>query len=632
MAQDIRRSGQAGVSLSPAPWLVTLGNQRAGLRLYQWLWLLLCVLGALAVVAPRVLSQPTVYQSTATVQFEAARYTGLYAPDGSLSHDYSIVLRDAEDALRQRLQAARNLRFGAPDYRISYAPLEPGVVQVIGTGASAAEAQQLATAAADELVRQIRAAGGREVLRNLLGWELVASLHGEAPTTTFQAALRAMIERNAHPMSRPIEPVAERIDAASLADEERNDLARALEARYDLWTFEINTRNAELDAACNTAGLTTTAPREAALQQCASSNPLVAAELDARNRAIASRLTVENLLTYLRETYNATFAPDVPAAAYRTPAALPDAPVPHYTLPLLLLAVVAGLGFGAVGVAVDRSAGVMQKLHDLWAYRELIRNMVLRDLRTRYKGSALGYVWTQLAPLLLMLLFLFVFSVLLPAGIALYPVFLIVGLMPWNYFSEAVMGGTRSVLDNAALIKKVYFPREVLPLASVFSSLVNFLLSLPMMLVVMAITHLLVLGELHFAWTIAYMPVLVVIQTMYVTGVVLLLSALAVQFRDIVHLVGIVLQFWFFLTPIFYGLDIIGDPLARIVRWLNPMASMVEFYREILYGNTVPVGQIPTPDVPAPDAVLRVLVTSLLMLTVGYWFFQRHSTSFGEEL
>jgi len=628
MAQDIRPSGV----LQPLPVLAALGAQRGGLRLYQWLWLLFCVGVALAVAVPRLVSQPIIYQTSATVQFDAARYAGLYLPDGSISPDYAVALRDAEEAVRQRLLAQRNLRFGAPDFRISYVPDAPGSVQVIGIGATPTEAQQLATAAADELVRQIRAAGGREVLRNLMGWELVAALQGEDPDTPFQAALRGMIERNAHPMSRPIEPVALRIDAASLPEEERNDLARALEARYDLWTFAINAHNTGLDMACDTASISTTATREAALLTCAANDPAVAAELDARNRAIASRLTVDALLQYLRQNYNTNFTPEAVSAAYRTAVPLPTTPEPHNTAALLLLAVVAGLGFGAIGVYVDRSAGVMDKLRDLWAYRELIRNMVLRDLRTRYKSSALGYLWTQLAPLLLMLLFLFVFSVLLPAGIALYPVFLIVGLMPWNYFAESVMGGTRSVIDNAALIKKVYFPREVLPLASVFSALVNFLLSLPMMFVVMAITQWLVLREFQFTWTIAYMPILIGIQTIYTVGIALFLSALAVQFRDIVHLVGIGLQFWFFLTPIFYGLDLIGDPLARIVRWVNPMASLVEFYREILYGNTVPVGQIPTPSVPAPDAVLRVVVTAVLVLTVGYWFFQRHSKRFGEEL
>ncbi|NJK81138.1 MAG: ABC transporter permease [Chloroflexaceae bacterium] len=609
-----------------------LTTQRGGLRLYQWLWLLFCVVAALAVVAPRTLSQPLVYQTSAEVRFDTTRYAGLYDAAGNPSPDFQVALRDASDALRQRLLAERNVRFGAPNYRIAYVPQAPGVVQVQGFGATSAEAQTLANAAADELVRQVQAAGGREVLRNLLGWELVAALQGEAPANRFQTHLRAIIEQSAYPMNRAIEPVAVRMDVASLTTDERDDLTRSLESRYDLWTFEVNTRNAALDASCNTASITTTGRREAALAACAATAPTVAAELELRDQAIASRQSIQDALRYLLDTHDTIFMPEQPGPAFRVAADVPAAPVPRQIAPLLLLAVVAGLVFGTISVAVDRSAGVMDKLRDLWQYRALISNLVLRDLRARYKGSTLGYLWTQLAPLLLMLVFMFVFSLLLPTSIALFPVFLIVGLLPWNYCAEAITSGTRSIIDNANLIKKVYFPREVLPLASVFSSLLNLLLSLPMMFLVMALTQWLALGRLNFAWTFAYLPVLLIIQTLFLVGMTFFLSAFAVFVRDTVHLVGIVIQFWFFLTPVFYSLDLIGGSLARVVRWLNPMASIIEFYREILYGNTVAIGQIPTPAPPALDSMLRVLVTVLLILAAGYWFFQRQSAQFGEEL
>lgn len=129
-----------------------------------------------------------------------------------------------------------------------------------------------------------------------------------------------------------------------------------------------------------------------------------------------------------------------------------------------------------------------------------------------------------------------------------------------------------------------------------------------------------------------YLPVLLIIQTLFLVGITFFISALAVFFRDTVHLIGILIQFWFFLTPVFYSLDIIGEPLARIVRWLNPMASIIDFYREVLYGNTVTAGQIPTPGLPALDSVLRVCITTIMVVAIGYWFFQRQSGRFGEEL
>ncbi|HMO59673.1 MAG TPA: ABC transporter permease, partial [Roseiflexaceae bacterium] len=136
----------------------------------------------------------------------------------------------------------------------------------------------------------------------------------------------------------------------------------------------------------------------------------------------------------------------------------------------------------------------------------------------------------------------------------------------------------------------------------------------------------------NLSWTIAYLPVLLIIQTIFLAGMALFLAALAVFFRDAVHLIGILIQLWFFLTPVVYSLDAIGGAAAQAVRWLNPMASLVDFYREILYGNTVPSGLVPTPGLPGLDSVLRVLLTSLIVLAFGYWFFQRRSGEFGERL
>jgi lipopolysaccharide transport system permease protein len=448
-----------------------------------------------------------------------------------------------------------------------------------------------------------------------MGWELVVALDGAASATPFQRLLREIIRTSAFPLNRPTEPRPDPITVEQLARSDLSDLARALEVR------EVQIR----------------AALAAAPRGCAAMMP------DDRElrRQCEGLAAVRGGLEYLYKPLSARFDPDLRSEAYREArAALPTRPVDRHIAALLALAALIGLVFGGIGVAVDRTAGVMHKLRELWGYRELIHNLVLRDLRVRYKGSALGYLWTQLAPLLMMLVFWFVFSLLLPAGVAMFPVFLIVGLLPWNFCSEAVNGGTRSVLDNANLIKKVFFPREVLPLVSVFSSLLNFILSLPMMLLLMAVVQLLyppLGGRLNFTWTFAYLPVLLIIETIFLAGVALFTSALAVFFRDFVHLIGILLQFWFFLTPVVYSLDNLGIrvggvALATAIRWLNPMASLTDFYRDILYGNVVGPGQVPTPGLPALTSVLRVLVTALVTLTIGYWFFQRRSGRFGEEI
>ena len=615
----------------PNKWAGALVRQRGPLRTYQWLWLLLCATGALIAAAPRILSQPVVYTSTAAITFDPRRYGGLLT-QGRINGEYQAVERIAIELLQasQDGETPRYADLGSPTLGVRYEPQPDGGVRVVAIGRSPAQAQRLADDAAEALARSIRAAGGREIFRILTGSYLYSSLvEGETTTDPFQKQLQTIYLTSAFPLNRPPDPDARQITAGQLAAEERSDLARALEvrdvelSRYDLPALQQRSSAAGVDCRADLRALGARADTLCLEEQ----------RLTEGLTAIRSALGI----------LNTPFDPGLLSSAYRSAPAAPGAEIPRRTSALLALATLVGLVLGSIGVAVDRSAGVMPKLHELWSYRELIRNLVLRDLRVRCKGSALGYVWTQLAPLLMMGVFWFVFSFIQPQQIAMFPVFLIVGLVPWNFCSEAVAGGTRSVIDNANLIKKVFFPREVLPLVSVSSSLVNYLLSLPMMFLVMAVVQLLYppLHEqgrlLNFAPTFAYLPVLIAIQALFLAGTALFTSALAVHFRDFVHLIGILLQFWFFLTPVVYSLGVLnvtigGVALAQVVRWLNPMASLIEFYREILYGNTVPSGQVPTPGLPALPSVLRVLITALLVLTVGYWFFQRRSGQFGEEV
>jgi lipopolysaccharide transport system permease protein len=609
----------------PGRWAGALVRRRGPLLIYQWLWLLLCTAGALLVAAPRILSQPQIYATTAATTFDPRRYGGLYV-NGRATPEFQAVQNIGVELVRFLDEGAtqRYAGIGSPTLGVRYEPQPGGRVRVVAVAPTPERAQRLADDAAEAIARSIRAAGGREIFRILTGSYLVNALGTGAPAATqFEEQLRTIFLNNAFPLNRPPDPDARRITLEQLGPEDRADLARALEVRdvelskVDLPALQAGIAQAGLDCRAELRDL-----RERANQACVTEQRLVAG-LDAIRQAI--------------RTLNAPFDLAAPSSAYRSAPASPGTEVPRRIGLLLGLATLVGLVFGGVGVAVDRSAGVMAKLRELWSYRELIANLVLRDLRVRYKGSALGYLWTQLAPLMMMSVFWLVFSFVFQSGIATFPVFLIVGLLAWNFCAESVMGGARSVIDNANLIKKVFFPREVLPLVSVFSSLLSYLLSLPMMFLVMAAVQLVALGRLNFSWTFAYLPVLIVIQTLFLAGVALFTSALAVHFRDFVHLLGILVQFWFFLTPVVYTLDTLqatigGVPLARLVRWVNPMASLIEFYREALYGTAVGVGQVPTPGLPALTSVLRVLVTALVVLAIGYWFFQRRSGQFGEEI
>lgn len=250
-------------------------------------------------------------------------------------------------------------------------------------------------------------------------------------------------------------------------------------------------------------------------------------------------------------------------------------------------------------------------------YRSLIRNLVAKDLKVRYKNSALGFVWSLLNPLLMMVVFTFVFTKLLNQQIEDFPVFVLAALLPWNWTATAVAAGTTTLVDNASLINKVYFPRILLPASVVLSTGVNYLLSLPALFLFMAI-----FGRPFTPWLLS-IPLLVLIQAVFLTAVVLILAPLHVYFRDTIVLVEVGLTAWFFMTPIFYQVKgVVPENLAAWVYRVNPMAAIVEQFRVILYAGSVP----------DPLFTARTGATALLLLVVGYLVFTRLSRNLGEHL
>ncbi len=269
---------------------------------------------------------------------------------------------------------------------------------------------------------------------------------------------------------------------------------------------------------------------------------------------------------------------------------------------------------------------IFYRLQELWQYRELIRNLVVRDLKVRYKNSILGVAWSLLSPLLMMIVYTVFFTILLRNdGIPYYPVFLLCGLLPWSFFIDSVMQATDSIVGNAHLIKKVYFPREVLPISTVLSSLVNFLVALPLFFLMTFIYGV------PLSWWALLLPITLLIQLAFVLGLAFLLATLNVFYRDTRHLLGVAVQAWLFLTPVFYPINQVPQEIHVLgtqfnaqlwLRRLNPMASIVASYRNLLYYGE-PTGL---------DFLLRTAVTALLVFVVGYWVFLRYSSRFGEEV
>jgi ABC-type polysaccharide/polyol phosphate export permease len=273
---------------------------------------------------------------------------------------------------------------------------------------------------------------------------------------------------------------------------------------------------------------------------------------------------------------------------------------------------------------------LMARMRQLWAYRDLIYNLVARDLKVRYKNSVLGILWSLLNPLLMMLVFTFVFKVLAGSSrLPAYPAFILSGVLAWNLFSSSVVGAIGSIVGNAHLIKKVYFPCEVLPISIVLSNLVNFLLALPVYFILAT-----VLGRSPTPWVLL-LPFVILVQLFFTLGISFILATVNVFYRDTQIVMEVVLLAWFFMSPVFYSISEVAPGGARIgslvlssfdvQRWLrilNPMASIIASYRDVLYWGARP----------GIDFFLRTAVTTLFFLIVGYLIFLRFSPVFGEEL
>lgn len=273
-----------------------------------------------------------------------------------------------------------------------------------------------------------------------------------------------------------------------------------------------------------------------------------------------------------------------------------------------------------------------KSLADSFRYRYLLQHLVRRDLKVRYRNSILGVLWSLFNPLLMMLVFTLVFSRLMPnTSLRSYAIFVLVGLLPWQFFTGTMLSGTTSVTNGAPMIRKVYFPRELLPTSAVFSNLVNFLMA---GVVLVIFLYLAGIGLSVYA---LWVPVLLVIQMLLMLGLVLITSAVNVFYRDVMMILDVVLLAWFFLTPVVYPLEwlsteqtVMGVTFqpAVVMRWFNPMASIIDGYRTVLWGTLDSSGPVSMD----PIYLLRTFVTGAIIFVVGYLLFTRYQHIFAEKL
>ncbi len=263
--------------------------------------------------------------------------------------------------------------------------------------------------------------------------------------------------------------------------------------------------------------------------------------------------------------------------------------------------------------------GAVREIAD---YTDLLRNLVVRDLKVRYRGSIFGFAWSLLNPLLMMAVFTLVFQVLAQYDdIQLYPLFLMAALVPWLFTQQALTTAMRSITSNAQLIKKVYFPRELLPMSAVLASFVNFLLAFFIFWVIGLIFGV---GNTR---AMLMVPLIMLLQLTLVMGLSLILAMANVFFRDTEHLVEVGMLAWFFLTPVFYSISVVpnvtflGLDVHRWVFMLNPMATLTTDYRYAIMFGSFPIRH-----------TIATIVVAVVALGFGWWIFRRYAHRFAEEL
>ena len=207
---------------------------------------------------------------------------------------------------------------------------------------------------------------------------------------------------------------------------------------------------------------------------------------------------------------------------------------------------------------------MIQRIRNIYEYRDMIYSLVRRELRGRYKGSVLGFLWTYINPLCQVIVYSAVFSVIFRVNIEKFYLYLIIGMMPWTFFSSSVQGGTTCVRAQSEMIKKIYFPREVIPISYVTSTFVNMLLSFIIVF----------LAVLTANWGInavafLYLPLIMIIEYLLALGLAFIVSAITVYFRDLEQIMGVLMMAWIYLTPIMYDVDYIPEQL-RTLFFINP--------------------------------------------------------------
>jgi lipopolysaccharide transport system permease protein len=281
------------------------------------------------------------------------------------------------------------------------------------------------------------------------------------------------------------------------------------------------------------------------------------------------------------------------------------------------------------GSGAETATVIIQPTHGLaalnlgavWEYRELLYFLVWRDVKVRYKQTALGVAWIVLQPVISTVVFTLLFGILLevPSGGVPYPVFALAGLVPWSYFAGSLTKSSTSLVGSSHLITKVYFPRLIIPLSGVLSGLVDFGVTF------LVLAALMVFYRIPPTWGVLLLPTFLLLAMATALGFGLWLSALNVRYRDVNYLVPFLVQIWMYLTPVVYGVTLIPEPYRWLLA-LNPMTAVVEGFRWALLGGAAPASQA------APWVLAVSLAIVIVVLVSGLFYFRSTERTFADVI
>lgn len=258
---------------------------------------------------------------------------------------------------------------------------------------------------------------------------------------------------------------------------------------------------------------------------------------------------------------------------------------------------------------------MFQEIKRLFTYRTLIQTLVIKELKTRYRGSVLGFLWSLLNPLLLMLVYTVVFSIFMRVNMENYSLFMLSALLSWIWLSSSLLEGVNSIVSGGPLLKKAIFPPDVLPVVKVVSNLINYLLSIPILIILLYIVRI------KTGVSLLFLPVLLILQGLFILGLTFLSAALNVLFRDVQYILNNILTIWFFLTPIAYPISQVPAGFAWLL-YFNPMTLFAMGYQDIFFYRR------------HPSLIGIGILLSVVCITFwsGYTVFNRLKQIFIEEL